>query len=254
GFKRWLENNCLPREACTQGAPTARRAALWPRRSPCCLPQALRSAPPARPSPLAAASWAPPPRAPPRAPTCAPRAAPRRSARARRPGAARRPAARAGSPPWRRARCSRPRPRARPRGAPRGGGGEARQGEEGKEGIRDRVHPPPRGRRDLLESPKFPMFMGGTNGYMSKGTRERHAITWTAKEAFVFEMPILGVAVMNKGENLCYFRKKEQCIALGKQLRKMKIENYKIYRLKKDGQGTAPSSSCTRPTACSPKR
>ncbi|CAK0894371.1 unnamed protein product [Prorocentrum cordatum] len=88
---------------------------------------------------------------------------------------------------------------------------------------------------DLLESPKFPMFMGGTNGYMSKGTRERHAITWTAKEAFVFEMPILGVAVMNKGENLCYFRKKEQCIALGKQLRKMKIENYKIYRLKKDG-------------------
>ncbi|CAE7576522.1 psaD [Symbiodinium sp. KB8] len=40
---------------------------------------------------------------------------------------------------------------------------------------------------------------------------------------------------MNQGENLCYFRKKEQCIALGKQLRKMKIENYKIYRLKKDG-------------------
>jgi len=40
---------------------------------------------------------------------------------------------------------------------------------------------------------------------------------------------------MNKGENLCYFRKKEQCIMVGKQLREMKIENYKVYRLKKDG-------------------
>merc|ERR1712061_805769 len=43
------------------------------------------------------------------------------------------------------------------------------------------------------------------------------------------------MAIMNKGENLCYFRKKEQCICLGKQLRKMKIENYKVYRIKKDG-------------------
>jgi len=77
--------------------------------------------------------------------------------------------------------------------------------------------------------------MGSTGGYMSKATRERHAITWTAKDAFQFEMPTGGFAIMNKGENLCYFRKKEQCLALGKQLRKMKIENYKIYRLKKDG-------------------
>ena len=88
---------------------------------------------------------------------------------------------------------------------------------------------------DLLESPKFPMFEGGTGGYMSRSTRERHAITWTSKDQIKFEMPTGGYAIMNKGENLCYFRKKEQCIALGKQLRKMKIENYKIYRLKKDG-------------------
>ena len=88
---------------------------------------------------------------------------------------------------------------------------------------------------DLLESPKFPMFEGGTGGYMSRSSRERHAITWSAKEQVKFEMPTGGYAIMNKGENLCYFRKKEQCIALGKQLRKMKIENYKIYRLKKDG-------------------
>merc|ERR1711879_307761 len=88
---------------------------------------------------------------------------------------------------------------------------------------------------DLLESPKFPLEMGSTGGYMSRATRERHAITWTAKDTYFFEMPTGGVAVMNKGENLCYFRRKEQCIALGKQLRKMKIENYKIYRIKKDG-------------------
>ena len=88
---------------------------------------------------------------------------------------------------------------------------------------------------DLLDSPRFPMFEGHTGGYMSRSTRERHAITWTAKDQTKFEMPTGGWAIMNKGENLCYFRKKEQCIALGKQLRKMKIENYKIYRLKKDG-------------------
>jgi len=55
---------------------------------------------------------------------------------------------------------------------------------------------------DLLESPKFPLFMGSTGGYMSKATRERHAITWTSKEAFQFEMPTGGFAIMNKGENL----------------------------------------------------
>ncbi|CAK9039717.1 Photosystem I reaction center subunit II (Photosystem I 16 kDa polypeptide) (PSI-D), partial [Durusdinium trenchii] len=102
---------------------------------------------------------------------------------------------------------------------------------EGKEIVAEAIPRP----EDLLESPKFPMFEGGTGGYMSKSTRERHAITWTAKEQVKFEMPTEGYAIMNKGENLCYFRKKEQCIALGKQLRKMKIENYKIYRLKKDG-------------------
>ena len=102
---------------------------------------------------------------------------------------------------------------------------------EGKEIVAEAIPRP----EDLLESPKFPMFEGGTGGYMSKSTRERHAITWTAKEQVKFEMPTEGYAIMNKGENLCYFRKKEQCIALGTQLRKMKIENYKIYRLKKDG-------------------
>jgi len=91
---------------------------------------------------------------------------------------------------------------------------------------------------DLVDSPKFPLFGGSANGYMSKATRERHAITWTAKEETTFEMPTSGWAMMNKGENLCYFRKKEQCIALCKQLRSMKINDVKIYRLSKDGTVT----------------
>merc|ERR1719401_1560567 len=91
---------------------------------------------------------------------------------------------------------------------------------------------------DLLESPKFPLFIGSTSGYMSKSTRERHAITWTAKEEAWFEMPTSGMAIMNKGENLCYFRKKEQCICLGKALRQMKINDYKVYRIARDGTVT----------------
>jgi len=89
---------------------------------------------------------------------------------------------------------------------------------------------------DNLDDPRFPLFLGTTSGYMSTSTKERHAITWTAPEQKWFEMPIGGWAVMNKGENLCYFRRKEQCICLGKQLRGMKINNYKVYRLKADGE------------------
>ena len=39
---------------------------------------------------------------------------------------------------------------------------------------------------------------------------------------------------MNSGENLMYFARKEQCLALGTQLRtkfKLRIEDYKIYRI-----------------------
>ena len=89
--------------------------------------------------------------------------------------------------------------------------------------------------KTCLSLPSSPCLRAALVDYMSRSTRERHAITWTSKDQIKFEMPTGGYAIMNKGENLCYFRKKEQCIALGKQLRKMKIENYKIYRLKKDG-------------------
>merc|ERR1719198_2464017 len=88
---------------------------------------------------------------------------------------------------------------------------------------------------NLLESPKFPLFQGTTDGYLSRGTRERHAMTWVAPNERPFEMPTGGAGIMHKGENLCYFRRKEQSILLSKQLRKMKINDIKIYRIKKDG-------------------
>jgi photosystem I subunit 2 len=50
----------------------------------------------------------------------------------------------------------------------------------------------------------------------------------------VFELPTGGAAHMNEGENLMYFSRKEQCLALGTQLRtkfKPRIEDYKIYRI-----------------------
>jgi len=88
---------------------------------------------------------------------------------------------------------------------------------------------------NLLVSEKYPIMPGNTGGYMSKATRERHAITWTAKVEAVIELPTGGLCIMNAGENLAYFRKKEQALCLGKELRKMKIDNYKVYRIKKDG-------------------
>jgi photosystem I subunit 2 len=36
---------------------------------------------------------------------------------------------------------------------------------------------------------------------------------------------------MLQGENLLYFARKEQCLALGTQLRTFKINDYKVYRL-----------------------
>ena len=41
---------------------------------------------------------------------------------------------------------------------------------------------------------------------------------------------------MRKGENLLYLARKEQCLALGTQLRTFKINNYKIYRIFPSGE------------------
>jgi photosystem I subunit 2 len=85
-----------------------------------------------------------------------------------------------------------------------------------------------------------PKFGGSTGGLLSAADREeKYGITWTSSKEQVFEMPTGGAAIMNEGENLLYFARKEQCLALGTQLRtkfKPKIENYKIYRIYASGE------------------
>lgn len=91
-------------------------------------------------------------------------------------------------------------------------------------------------------SGKTPIFGGSTGGLLSKAdVEEKYAITWTSKSAQVFEMPTGGAATMNAGENLLYLARKEQCLALGTQLRtkfKPRIEDYKIYCI-------TPKGDCT---------
>ncbi|MGF1489603.1 MAG: photosystem I reaction center subunit II PsaD [Prochloraceae cyanobacterium] len=87
---------------------------------------------------------------------------------------------------------------------------------------------------------KTPKFGGSTGGLLTAAeTEEKYAITWTSSTEQVFEMPTGGAAIMNEGENLLYFARKEQCLALGTQLRtkfKPRMEDYKIYRIYPSGE------------------
>ncbi|NES99554.1 MAG: Photosystem I reaction center subunit II [Sphaerospermopsis sp. SIO1G2] len=85
-----------------------------------------------------------------------------------------------------------------------------------------------------------PIFGGSTGGLLSKAqVEEKYAITWTSPKKQVFEMPTGGAATMLEGENLLYIARKEYGIALGAQLRKFKITNYKVYRILPNGETTA---------------
>jgi len=89
-------------------------------------------------------------------------------------------------------------------------------------------------------SGQTPKFGGSTGGLLTKAeTEEKYAITWTSSTEQVFEMPTGGAAIMHTGENLLYLARKEQCLALGTQLRtkfKPKIEDFKIYRVFPNGE------------------
>lgn len=89
-------------------------------------------------------------------------------------------------------------------------------------------------------SGQTPIFGGSTGGLLTKAeVEEKYAITWTSPKEQVFEMPTGGAAIMREGKNLWYFARKEQCLALGAQLRsnfKPKIEDYKIYRIYPNGE------------------
>ncbi len=80
----------------------------------------------------------------------------------------------------------------------------------------------------------LPQSIGSTGGLLNAAeTEEKYAITWSSSKAQAFELPTGGAATMNEGENLMYFARKEQCLALGTQLRgfKPRIDDYKIYRI-----------------------
>lgn len=85
-----------------------------------------------------------------------------------------------------------------------------------------------------------PLFGGSTGGLLTAAeTEEKYAITWTSSKQQVFEMPTGGAATMLQGENLLYLARKEQCLALGTQLRtkfKPRIEDYKVYRIYPNGE------------------
>jgi len=82
-----------------------------------------------------------------------------------------------------------------------------------------------------------PTFEGSTVGWLrSAEVEEKYAITWTSSKEQIFEMPIGGSAIMRNGENLLYLARKEQCLALGSQLRTFKITDYKIYRIFPTGE------------------
>lgn len=93
---------------------------------------------------------------------------------------------------------------------------------------------------EMKLSGKTPKFGGSTGGLLTKAEiEEKYAITWTSSKEQVFEMPTGGAAIMNEGENLLYLARKEQCMALGAQLRtkfKPKIQDYKIYRIFPSGE------------------
>ena len=93
----------------------------------------------------------------------------------------------------------------------------------------------------------FPEFGGSTGGWLEAAeTEEKYVMTWTndRKKSTalsteldnIFEMPTGGAAIMKEGPNLIYFARKEQCLALGSQLRTFKINNYKIFRIFSSGE------------------
>ena len=92
----------------------------------------------------------------------------------------------------------------------------------------------------VLNAEYFPEFGGSTGGWLNAAeTEEKYILTWNADKKnanAIFELPTGGAAIMKLGPNLIYFARKEQCIALGAQLKTFKIINYKIFRIFSSGE------------------
>jgi photosystem I subunit 2 len=90
-----------------------------------------------------------------------------------------------------------------------------------------------------IEDQNYPEFGGNTGGWLQAAeTEEKYVMTWTnSTKENIFEMPTGGAAIMKAGSNLVYFARKEQCLALGKQLKtSFKIIDYRIFRLFPSGE------------------
>ena len=91
-----------------------------------------------------------------------------------------------------------------------------------------------------MNSIYYPEFGGSTGGWLKAAeTEEKYIITWAndKNQQIIFELPTGGAAIMKLGTNLVYFARKEQCLALGKQLRtNYKINDYRIFRLFPSGE------------------
>ena len=82
------------------------------------------------------------------------------------------------------------------------------------------------------------MPLGNTGGLLRAAeVEERYVIAWESQKEEIFETPTGGSLWMEQGENLLYYAKKEQCLAVGAQLQALfKINDYKIYRIFFDGK------------------
>lgn len=88
-----------------------------------------------------------------------------------------------------------------------------------------------------LDDQRFPVFEGSTGGWLRAAEKEsKYAIIWQSTKEQVFEVPTGGAAIMREGGNLLYLARKEQCLALGTQLRTFKITNYRIFRILQSGE------------------
>ncbi len=96
----------------------------------------------------------------------------------------------------------------------------------------------------ITQDKYFPEFGGSTGGWLQAAEiEEKYVISWTnlvlktEGQENIFEMPTGGSAIMKAGLNLVYFARKEQCLALAKQLRtSFKINDSRIFRLFPSGE------------------
>lgn len=81
---------------------------------------------------------------------------------------------------------------------------------------------------------RVPQFVQSTGGMLrSAELEEKYGITWVSQEERGFELPTGGAALMHEGQNVMYFARKEQCLALSRHLKKLKpgVKEYDIYRI-----------------------